>query len=47
MNLQTGKPFAPNDPCIEFGASLQYDEAATTSTREAVKAVLASAFAAR
>jgi dienelactone hydrolase len=47
INLQTGKPFAPGDPCIEFGASLQYDEAATTSTREAVKAVLASAFAAK
>lgn len=46
MNSQTGKPFTPSDPCIEFGVSLQYDEAATTSTREAVKAVLASAFAA-
>jgi dienelactone hydrolase len=46
MNSQTGKPFAPNDPCIEFGVSVQYDEAATASTREAVKAVLASAFAA-
>jgi len=44
MNSQTGKPFAPGDPCIEFGVSLQYDEAATISTREAVKAVLASAF---
>ena len=47
LNSQTGKPFAPGDPCIEFGVSLQYDEAATTSTREAVKAVLASAFAAK
>jgi dienelactone hydrolase len=47
LNSQTGKPFTPGDPCIEFGVSLQYDEAATTSTREAVKAVLASAFAAK
>jgi dienelactone hydrolase len=47
INSQTGKPFTPGDPCIEFGVSLQYDEVATTSTREAVKAVLASAFAAR
>ncbi len=47
MNSQTGKPFAPGDPCIQFGVTLQYDEAATTSTREAVKAVLASAFAAK
>ena len=44
MNSQTGKLFTPGDPCIEFGVSVQYDEAATTSTREAVKAVLASAF---
>lgn len=47
MNSQTGKLFAPGDPCIEFGVSLQYDEAATASTREAVKGVLASAFAAK
>lgn len=47
LNSQTGKPFAPNEPCIEFGASVQYDEAAATSTREAVKAVLASAFGAK
>jgi len=45
MNSQTGKPFTPGDPCIEFGVSLQYDEAATAGTREAVKGVLASVFA--
>ena len=45
LNSQTGKLFVAGDPCIEFGVTLQYDEAATTSTREAVKAVLASAFA--
>jgi len=47
MNSKTGKLFTPGDPCIEFGASFQYDEAATTSTREAVKEVLTSAFAAK
>jgi dienelactone hydrolase len=45
LNSQTGKPYTPGDPCIEFGVSVQYDEAATASTREAVKAVLASTFA--
>jgi dienelactone hydrolase len=47
MNSQTGKLFTPSDPCIERGVSLQYDEAATASTREAVKALLAFAFAAK
>ena len=47
LNSQTGKPFAPNDSCVEFGVSLQYDEAATAATREAVKGVLASVFAAK
>ena len=46
LNSQTGKPFAPGDPCVEFGVSLQYNEAATVATREAVKGVLTSAFAA-
>ena len=35
--------FQPNP----VGVSLQYDEAATASTREAVKGVLTSAFAAK
>jgi dienelactone hydrolase len=47
LNSQTGKVFAPDDPCVERGVSLQYDEAATMSTREAVKGVLASVFAAK
>ena len=47
LNPQTGKLFTPSDPCIERGVSLQYDEAATMSTREAVKGVLASVFAAK
>ena len=47
LNSQTGKPFALNDPCVEFGVSLQYNEAATAGTREAVKGVLASVFGAK
>jgi dienelactone hydrolase len=48
INSKTGSPFVPgSDPCIEFGTSLQYDEAATASTREAVKEILSSAFAAK
>jgi dienelactone hydrolase len=47
LNSQTGKVFALGDPCVERGVSLQYDEAATTGTREAVKGVLASVFAAK
>ena len=38
-------PFSPADPCVERGTSYQYDEAATRSTREGVKATLTSAFA--
>jgi dienelactone hydrolase len=45
VNAKTGQPFSPADPCIEMGVTLQYDEAATLRTREAVKAALESAFA--
>jgi len=44
MNSKTGKVFDSSDPCIEKGAALQYDEAATAGTREGVKALLASVF---
>ena len=47
LNSQTGKLFTPSDPCIERGVSVQYDEAATAGTREAVKGVLTSVFAAK
>ncbi len=47
LNARTGQPFTSADPCIERGVAIQYDEAATRSTREGVKAILASAFAAR
>jgi hypothetical protein len=45
---RTGRrqPFAPGDPGMEFGVSLQYKEVAIAALREAVKSVLTSAFAA-
>jgi len=45
VNSKTGQLFIMSDPCIEWGVSLQYDEAATMRTRDGVKAVLGSAFA--
>jgi hypothetical protein len=39
VNAKTGKPFAPTDPCIERGVSIQHDEAATAATREGVRPV--------
>lgn len=47
VNSRTGEPFLGSDPCVERGVSVLYDEAATQRTRDAVKAVLASAFAPR
>jgi hypothetical protein len=47
MNSQTGKLYTLEDPCNEFGVSLQYDEAATAGTRESLKGILTSAFAAK
>lgn len=47
MNARTGQPFSPGDPCVERGTSYLYDEAATSGTREGVKATLTSAFAAK
>ncbi len=44
INTKTGKLFDRNDPCIETGVNLQYDEAATNGTREGVKALLTSVF---
>ena len=44
VNTRTGSVFGPGDPCLEPGASIQYDEAATAGTRQGVKALLVSAF---
>jgi dienelactone hydrolase len=45
INTKTGKPGGINDPCVEKGISIVYDEAATARTRDAVRSVLTSAFA--
>jgi dienelactone hydrolase len=47
LNTKTGQPFSFMDPCLEQGVTLQYDEGATTATRQAVKATLASVFSTR
>lgn len=36
VNSKTGAPFTSNDPCIEKGPTVSYDEAATTATTKAV-----------
>lgn len=47
FNTKTGQPFSLSDPCLERGVTIQYDEAATKATRDAVKALLASVFSAK
>jgi len=44
LNSKTGRPFYFNDECVERGAHLAYDEAATVSTVKAVKEFLATVF---
>jgi dienelactone hydrolase len=45
LNSKTGKPFAINsDPCIEKGAHVGYNEAATVATVKAVKDFLTATF---
>ena len=40
LNTKTGAPFTWNDPCMERGTTIAYDEAATTATVKAVKDLL-------
>jgi dienelactone hydrolase len=40
LNSKTGARFTLNDPCIEKGTTVAYDEAATTATVKAVKDLL-------
>ena len=47
LNSQTGNPLTASDACLERGVSIQYDEAVTASTREAVKGLLISVLAAK
>jgi dienelactone hydrolase len=44
LNSKTGKPFSLNDPCVERGTTIAYDEAATTATIKAVKEFLVATF---
>jgi dienelactone hydrolase len=44
MNAKTGKAFDYNDPCMEKGASVGYNAAATQGTRDGVKAFLSITF---
>jgi dienelactone hydrolase len=41
LNSRTGKHFDLNDPCVERGTTVAYDEAATIATTQAVKELLA------
>jgi dienelactone hydrolase len=40
LNSKTGAPFTLNDPCMEKGTTVAFDEAATTATIKAVKDLL-------
>jgi hypothetical protein len=44
INTKTNTPFTMNDQCVERGAHLGYDEAATVATVKAVKEFLAKVF---
>jgi dienelactone hydrolase len=44
LNSKTGKPFDLNDPCMEKGTTVVYNEAATTATTKAVKEFLVATF---
>ena len=44
MNAKTGKPFTLADPCVEKGAHVGYNEAATAATVKAVKDFLTATF---
>jgi len=47
LNTSTGQSFTYADTCVEYGASVQYNDAATTAAQVAVKALLAKVFAER
>ena len=44
LNSKTGEPFSLNDPCMEKGTMVVYNEAATTATTLAVKEFLVATF---
>jgi dienelactone hydrolase len=41
-NVNTRQPFTYADPCVEYGVTIGYDEAASIDTRKAVQALMAS-----
>ncbi len=44
LNGRTGNPFDLNDPCVEKGATIAYNEAATVATTKAVTEFLVATF---
>ena len=44
INSETKQPFGPNDPCLEKGVTMGYNEAATKKAHEDVKAFLKGVF---
>jgi dienelactone hydrolase len=45
LNAATGKPFTDTDACVEYGGSVQYNDAAATAAQTAVVAFLSELFA--
>lgn len=44
LNSKTGKAFTWNDPCVDKGPHIAYNEAAATATVKAVKEFLVATF---
>jgi dienelactone hydrolase len=42
VNVSTKQPFTYADPCVEYGVNIGYDEAASTDTTKAVRALMAT-----
>jgi len=42
VNASTKQPFTYADPCVEYGVTIGYDEAASSDTRRAVRALMAT-----
>jgi dienelactone hydrolase len=41
VNAETGQPFTYNDPCVEFGPTLAYNEEASSKARTAMREFIA------